>query len=147
MESRRFFLAGALAATVLSSAPALAAPTYGNNDLKGEYLFVVVEVHLVPGDPFTEEHCVIAGSATFDGAGSMTMNATQRCNRTGSGDVSGKQFYRVSPDGSFLISESETMSDPVHGQLVDHGRALLLDGTLRTFPSDINAWWGTAMKR
>ena len=149
MKSRhRQCLASALAAAVFGGS-ALAAPKFSNDDLKGEYLFVVVEVHriqLVPGDPFTPEHCVLAGTATFDGAGLMTMNAKQRCNQTGSGDISGTQYYSVSPDGSFLISESPAMTDPVHGQLVEHGRTLLLDGTLRTLP-DINGWWGTAMKR
>jgi len=148
MQSRHLFLV-ALALTVLGSAPALAAPSFANNDLKGEYVFVVVEVHriqLVPGGAFVPEHCVIAGTATFDGAGAMTIKAKQRCNQTGGGDVSGTQYYSVSPDGSFLISESADMADPVHGQLADHGRTLLLDGTLRTSP-DIDGWWGTAMRR
>ena len=138
---------GALAAALVS-APLLAAPTFGNDDLKGEYLFVVVEVHTVtipPAGP-RPEHCVIAGSAVFDGAGRATLNATQRCNLSGSGEMSGTQFYSVKPDGSFLMSESAGMADPVHGQMVDHGRTLLLDGTTRTL-SEIIGWWGTAVRR
>ncbi|HEU5177908.1 MAG TPA: hypothetical protein VFU24_10685 [Burkholderiales bacterium] len=137
-----------LAATILGVPCALAAPNFGNEDLKGDYLFVVVEVHSVtlPGGLVRPEHCVIAGTANFDGAGKMTMSATQRCNLTGSGAVEGSQFYSVNPDGSFLISESAGMTDPVHGQLADHGRTLLLDGTLRTLP-EIISWSGIAMKR
>ena len=139
-----FVLAGALALAALG-APVHAAPTFGNDDLKGEYLFTVVEVHRLPG--VGPEHCVIAGTATFDGAGTMMLNATQRCSSTTpSGPISGAQYYSVNGDGSFLISESPSMSDPVHGELVDHGRTLLLDGSLRTL-SEILSWWGVAMKR
>lgn len=143
-----FVLASAFALAMLGQGPALAAPTYGNKDLKGEYLFVVVEVRSVPlpGGGTRPEHCVIAGTAAFDGAGLMTMNAKQRCNLSGTGEIIGTQNYSVNPDGSFLISESPDMTDPVHGQLVDHGRTLLLDGTLRTLP-ELIGWWGTAMRR
>jgi hypothetical protein len=143
-----FVVASAFAVAMLGQGAALAAPTYGNNDLKGEYQFVVVEVHSValPEGGSRPEHCVIAGTAAFDGAGLMTLNAKQRCNLTGTGDISGTQYYSVNPDGSFLISEASDMTDPVHGQLVDHGRTLLLDGTLRTLP-EIIGWWGTAMRR
>ena len=137
-----------LAATILAAPCALAVPSYGNEDLKGEYLFVVVEVHTVmmPGGISRPENCVIAGTANFDGAGIVTLNGTQRCSVTGSGTQSGTQYYAVNPDGSFLISESPGMTDPVHGQLVDHGRSLLLDGTLRTLPEILN-WSGVAMRR
>lgn len=137
-----------LAATILGAPAVLAAPNFGNDDLKGEYAFVVVEVHSVtlPGGLVRPEHCVIAGTVTFDGAGAATLSATQRCNLTGSGAITGPQYYSVNPDGSFLISESAGMTDPVHGQLADHGRTLLLDGTLRTLP-EIISWSGIAMKR
>ena len=142
-------IALALAATILAAPCALAAPTYGNEDLKGEYLFVVVDVHIVllPGSNIPRpQHCVIAGTANFDGTGTVMMDATQRCSITGSGALAGTQYYAVNRDGSFLISESPGMTDPTHGQMVDHGRSLLLDGTLRTLP-DIIGWWGTAMRR
>jgi hypothetical protein len=128
--------------------PALAAPSFGNDDLKGEYLFMIVEVRRVtlPTGVTVPEHCVVAGTATFDGAGLMTLNGRQRCNQTGSGTIGGTQYYSVNPDGSFLISESPSMSDPVHGELTEHGRTLLLDGTLRTLP-EITGWWGVAMRR
>ena len=143
--------AAPLAAAILGAPAALAVPSFGNDDLKGEYLFVVVEVrrsNTPTGVP--PVHCVIAGAATFDGAGLASLNATQRCNTSAGATVtetvSGTQYYSVNPDGSFLMSESADLSDPVHGQLVEHGRALLLDGTLRTL-SEIIGWWGTAMKR
>ena len=148
MKRLRYRVILGLAATILGAPAALAAPNFGNDDLKGEYVFVVVEVHSVtlPGGLVRPEHCVIAGTANFDGAGTATLNATQRCSLTGSGAVTGLQYYSVKPDGSFLISESAGMTDPVHGQLADHGRTLLLDGTLRTLP-DIISWSGIAMKR
>jgi hypothetical protein len=145
---RTSLLAGALAAA-LAAAPAAAAPTFGNNDLKGEFLFTVVEVHtiILPGGTIpVAEHCVIAGAAVFDGVGTMSLSGRQRCSRTGTGDLSGTQYYAVNPDGSVLISESADMSDPVHGQLVEHGRTLLLDGTTRTLP-EIQSWSGIAMRR
>ena len=137
-----------VAAMALFGAPALAVPTFDNNDLKGDYLFTVVEVRrvMLPGGSTPIEHCVIAGTATFDGAGTMTLNAAQRCSITGSGAVSGTQYYMVNADGSFLISESAGMTDPVHGQIVDKGRTLLMDGTLRTL-ADVLNWWGIAMRR
>lgn len=149
---RRFprwsLLLGGLAAMSLSGAPALAVPAFDDNDLKGDYLFTVVEVHrvMLPGGSNPIEHCVIAGTATFDGAGTMTLSGTQRCSITGSGALSGTQYYVVNADGSFVISESAGMTDPVHGQIVDKGRTLLMDGTLRTAPDVLN-WWGTAVKR
>lgn len=135
-------------AAMFGSAQALATPTFGNDDLKGEYLFTAVEVHRVTlsGGPTVVEHCVLAGTVSFDGAGTLAINAAQRCSATGSGAVSGTQYYSVNSDGSFLISESPAMTDPVHGQLVDHGRTLLLDGTLRTLPEILN-WSGIAMRR
>ena len=139
----------AAAAAALCAAPASAAPGFDDRDLKGEFLFVVLEVHQVVVPPASlpvVEHCVIAGTAAFDGAGTMTLNGNQRCSRTGSGAVSGTQYYAVNPDGSLLISESSSLTDPVHGQLVDHGRKLLLDGTTRTNPEIVN-WSGIAMKR
>lgn len=141
-------LAGGMVAMGFA-APAFAVPTFGNEDLKGEYLFTVVEVHrfALPGTTsMVTEHCVIAGTASFDGAGIMTLNGTQRCSFNGSSTLSGTQNYSVNPDGSFLISESPGMADPVHGQIVDHGRSLLLDGTTRTL-AEILSWSGIAMRR
>ena len=149
MKSRHsLVLASTLAAAVLGTVPALAKPSFADDDLKGEYLFVVVEVERVqlPTGAYVPQHCVSAGTATFDGAGKMTLSGERRCNQTGSGSFSEDQVYEVKPDGSFLIYPPAMPSDPVHGQLVDHGRTLLLDGTLRMNPN-LNAWWGTAMKR
>jgi hypothetical protein len=145
---RYSLLAGGLAAALVA-APATAAPTFGNDDLKGEFLFTVLEVRreILPGGTTPViEHCVIAGTAVFDGAGTMTLSGTQRCSVTGTGGLSGTQYYAVNPDGSFLISESTDMTDPVHGQLVEHGRTLLLDGTTRTLP-EILSWSGIGMRR
>ena len=142
---RHSLLLASVATLTSLSIPAPAAPTFGNDDLKGEYLFTVVEVHRLPG--VGPEHCVVAGTAIFDGAGTMLMNGTQRCSSTTpSGPISGVQYYKVNADGSFLISEKPEMTDAVHGELIDHGRTLLLDGTSRTL-SEILSWWGLAMKR
>lgn len=144
-----FFPVAGLLAIVLIGDPAVAASTFANDDLEGEYLFTVVEVHSItlPGTTtLATEHCVIAGTANFDGVGVMTLDATQRCSITGTGPVVGSQYYSVNPDGSFLISEAPSMTDPVHGQIVEHGRSLLLDGTLRTLP-EVLSWSGVAMRR
>lgn len=52
----------------------------------------------------------------------------------------------VNPDGSFLVSGSPDMADPSHGQIVDKGRSLLLDGTTKS-RADLLSWSGIAMKR
>jgi hypothetical protein len=144
----RSLLVGALTVAGLASAPATAAPGFGNEDLKGEYLFTVLDVgrRQLPSGAFVINHCVVAGTATFDGIDRMTISGTQRCSQTGTETIGGTQFYTVNADGSFLISESADMSDPVHGQIVDKGRSLLLDGTTRTLPEALS-WSGVAMKR
>lgn len=144
----RWFHFFGLATMLLLAGTASGQRTFGNHDLRGEYLFTVVEVHRVtlPGGGAALDHCVVAGAVGFDGAGTMAVNAAQRCSFTGSGAVSGSQYYVVNADGSFLISESPDMADPVHGQIVDKGRSLLLDGTLRTLP-ELLSWSGVAVKR
>ena len=142
----RLLVAGVVAG--LAAAPAGAAPGFGDEDLKGEYLFTVLEVnlHQLPGGPLVTNHCVIAGIVVFDGAGRMTLDGAKRCSRSGNETLQATQFYVVNADGSFRISESADMSDPVHGQIVDKGRSLLLDGTTRTLP-EILSWSGIGMKR
>ena len=145
----RLALVGCLAATGLAAVPAAAGPGFDNADLKGEYLFTVLDTHrfLPPGaSNFVLNFCVVAGTAAFDGAGSVVLSATQRCSFTGAATFTVTQFYAVNADGSFLISESSGMSDPVHGQIVDKGRSLLLDGTTRTLAESLS-WSGIAMKR
>jgi hypothetical protein len=149
--SSRYCLLAAGLATALSAAPATAAPTFGNDDLKGEYLFTVVEVRrdMLPGTTtLVTQYCVTAGTAIFDGVETMTGTGTQRCSVTGTGTVGDKPlYYAVNPDGSFLMSESPTgMTDPIHGQIVEHGRTLMIDGTTRTLP-DLFSFSGIMMKR
>jgi hypothetical protein len=147
---RSSIIAAGLAAT-LSAAPATAAPTFDNGDLKGEFLFTFVEVRrdFVPSlGTFVVQQCVSAGTAIFDGVGTMTGSGTNRCSVTGTEPISGDKplYYAVNPDGSVLLSESTDMSDPLHGQIVEHGRSLLLDGTTRTLPA-ILSQSGIMMKR
>lgn len=145
----RLLVSCALAASGFAAAPATAAPGFGDDDLKGEYLFTVLDTHrFLPsgGTNFVLNFCVVAGTAAFDGAGSVVLSATQRCSFTGAATFTATQFYAVNADGSFLISESSDMRDPVHGQIVDKGRSLLLDGTTRTLAESLS-WSGIAMKR
>ena len=159
-----FVFVGALAATGLA-APALAGPSYDNRDLKGEFLFTIVELRrdTLPGAPLPANlNCVSSGTAAFDGAGTMIASGTQRCQPT---PMPGQPplppqppqplperplYYAVNADGSFLMSETPDFADPFHGEIVDHGRSLLLDGTTRpvsnTVPS-ILSWSGVMMKR
>ena len=144
--------------TVSAGSPVVAAERFDNDDLKGEYLFTVTQARraMLPGtNNFATEQCVVAGSAKFDGEGGVLINATQRCATGGggiglpqiaTGTVTQSQYYVVSPDGSFLVSEDPAMTDPVHGQIVDHGRSLLLDGTTATMAETLS-WSGIAMRR
>jgi hypothetical protein len=144
-------LVSGLLAMLLIGDPAVAGRTFDNDDLKGDYLCNVVEVRraLLPTGLFALAHCVIAGTGKFDGVGMVTLNATQRCSIAGTTEttvIAGTQYYSVNPDGSFLISESSSMTDPAHGQIVEHGRSLLLDGTTRTL-AEILSWSGMCMRR
>jgi hypothetical protein len=146
---RRCLLGAGFVAAALLPVPGASAPTFGDEDLKGEYLFTVLDIsfYMPPGSTTSVvNHCVVAGTVAFDGAGNMALSATTRCSRSGVSTIGGNQYYSVNPDGSFLISESSDMSDPVHGQIVDKGRTLLLDGTTRTRPDSIS-WSGIGMKR
>lgn len=138
------YVVSGLFAMVLVGGPALATPVFSNSDLKGEYLCTGNEVHQLFDGPV--QYCVFAASGNFDGSGMVGLNSTARCSITGIRSGTGSQFYSVNPDGSFLISESPGMTDPVHGQIVEHGRTLLLDGTLRTL-SEILSWSGVCMQR
>ena len=135
---------------VLGAPGALAGPTFEDRDLRGEYVFAGFELHRPPSGVGAPEHCVFAGTVNFDGLGRAAMIVTQRCvvgNNPAivqTRDI--QQYYSVDPDGSFRISEQPDLLDPVHGQIVDHGRSLLLDGTTRTSPTLVN-WLATAMRR
>ena len=135
---------------VLGAPGALAGPTFEDRDLRGEYVFAGIELHRPPSGVGAPEHCAFAGTASFDGQGRAMLSGTRRC-VLGSNPVSTvafevQQYYLVAPDGSFVMSELQDLSDPAHGQIVDHGRSLLLDGTLRTSPTLVN-WLATAMRR
>jgi len=130
-------LGGAGLALLLMNSPnAMGARTFSNKDLKGDYLFILAEIRTEPAFGGATNYCDKAGTISFDGVspvGTATpSDFTQRCNVVTSPVA--PQFYQVNPDGSFLLDETPAFLDPVHGQIVDNGNALLLDGTTRTNP-------------
>ncbi len=137
-------------ALLLADGPnAIGARTFSNKDLKGDYLFILVEIRTEPAFGGATNYCDKAGTISFDGVGPVgtatVSGFTQRCNvATSPGVVA--QFYQVNPDGSFLLDEAPAFLDPVHGQIVDNGNALMLDGTTRT-NSNVLIFHIVAMKR
>jgi len=116
-----------------------------NRDLKGEYLCTIIEVHQLINSPV--EHCNLALTGNFNGAGRVDASGMMRCSGSfGTGVLSGSLNYSVNPDGSFLMSDLPNMANPSHGQIVDHGRTLLLDGSTKTNP-EILSWSGICMRR
>ena len=106
-----------------------------NRDLRGEYLLTLAEVRYeYPPDSIAPvlNFCDHRGSLVFDGEGGVTGASTRRCNVTGTETQSGPMVLFVNPDCSFTLQDPGDPPDPVHGQIVDHGRMLLLDGSTRT---------------
>jgi hypothetical protein len=127
--------------------PSFAGKPFTNADLNGSYLFILTQIRTenVGGTPVTN-YCENAGTIAFDGAGAVTVNSVRRCSATGTVVDVGAFVYAVNADGSFLVDETPVFADPVHGQIVDRGAHLLLDGTARTNP-DIMIFHGVAMRR
>ena len=130
-----------MAFLLVSHTPALAGGTFSNRDLSGEYLFILTEQQGF-GPPCFGAVVEHAGTLNFDGIGMVTINDTRRC--TDGITVSQTTeivtlSYSVNPDGSFLI-------DTAHGQILQHGRSLLIDGTANTDPST-RMFHGAAMQR
>ncbi|HYS75171.1 MAG TPA: hypothetical protein VEM38_03630 [Burkholderiales bacterium] len=143
-------LGGVGLALLLTDSPnAIGARTFSNKDLKGDYLFILVDIRTEPAFGGATNYCDQAGTISFDGVGPVgtatVSDFTQRCNLATSPGA-GTLFYRVSPDGSFLADETPAFLDPTHGQIVDNGNALLLDGTTRT-NANILIFHIVAMKR
>jgi len=139
---------GIVAGTLGLGAPAFAA--CDNRDLRGEYLFTLAEVRYEypPGSATPVlNFCDHQGSLVFDGAGGVTATSTHRCNVTGTATRIGPLVYDVNPIScSFTLQDPSDPPNPVHGQIVDHGRMLLLDGTTRTAAYSL-LFHGVAAKR
>ncbi len=146
-----FALVGGLSAVSLlvTYLPAAAGPGFSNRDLDGEYLFILTEIRNESPPPSTTpvfNFCDHAGTLSFNGAGTLTVTDTQRCSVPGTGPVT-ETFtlnYSVSPDGSFTVTNPD--GSLVHGQILNHKRALLFDGTMYTDPNRL-IFQGVAMRR
>ncbi len=121
---------------------------FSNRDLSGEYAFNLVDIRVFGPSVVA---CDMAGTLNFDGAGAVAVSNTRRCPGIMGGPPivtteTGTLAYSVNPDGSFLITEVTGDPDPTHGQIAQHGRILLIDGTTRTNPNVI-VFNGTAVAR
>ncbi len=117
---------------------------FTNRDLKGPYVCTAQEIHQLMNSPV--EYCVFSGTFNFDGAGGILGIATMRCSLSGVSLLTQPMSYSVNPDGSFLTSDLPGMANPVHGEIVEQGQSLLLDGTTKTL-SEILSWQGICMRR
>lgn len=104
---------------------------YSNRDLNGEYIFNLVEVRTetfpIPGT----NYCDHTGVVNFDGVSAATVTDTRRCSLTGLVTEAALLTYSVNCDGSLTIDDPAD-PNPVHGQIVNRGHGILLDGTTRT---------------
>ena len=143
-----FGLTGLLA----SHTPAVAGGGFSNRDLSGEYVFNLAEIRIEydfsSGAPIpVTDYCDVAGTLRFDGLGAMTVDGTRRCSFTGTFVDASALTYTVNPDGSFLVTDpADPVPDPVHGQIVNRGKSLLIDGTTRINPN-VLMFHGVAMQR
>jgi hypothetical protein len=121
-------------------------PTYNDASMNGDYLFIVTEVH----NPGTLTYCDQAGTASFDGAGSVTVSGTSRCSdgtTVTTSPLSMTIDYSVNADGSFTITDPANPGEPIHGQIALDGSSLLLDGTMQGTSANDYLNHGVAMKR
>ncbi len=103
-------LGGVGLALLLTDSPnAIGARTFSNKDLKGDYLFILVDIRTEPAFGGATNYCDQAGTISFDGVspvGTATVSGfTQRCNVV-IGPAVGTMFYQVNPDGSFQGDET-----------------------------------------
>lgn len=135
---------------LMNRASAVAESGYSERDVSGEYVFTLVEIG-TEEDPSSGgriiDYCERAGTLTADGAGTMLYAGTRRCSFKGLEVGTATLIYSVDPTGSVLITVSgDPPGNAAHGQIVDHGRGLLLDGTTMSDPNNL-IQQGVAMKR
>jgi hypothetical protein len=80
-------------------------------------------------------YCTSIGIAVADGAGTLLTTGTVRCNVDGTviveESVDDPVYYEVQPNGEVLFWDPES-TEPTHGFIVDNGRTILIDGSLRS---------------
>lgn len=123
---------------------------YSARDLSGEYLFNMVEVG-IEEDPASGEqvvdYCERVGTLDADGAGTMLYQGTRRCSFSGLETDAATLGYSVDPSGSVLLFvDPGVPTRALHGQIVNHGRGFLFDGTTDSDPLNL-IQHGVAMQR
>jgi len=137
---------------LLNLASAVAGGGYSARDLSGVYVFNLAEIRIEydysSGVPVpVTDYCDHSGTLNADGVGTMIVSDTRRCSFTGLITKTDSLIYSVNPDGSVLITEPGYPAEgPTHGQIVNRGGSLLIDGTTRTNPN-VLMFHGTAMQR
>ena len=141
------------ALTLVAPAAAVAGSGFSASDLSGEYVFHLTEIRTEydysSGVPVAvTDYCDQAGTLNFDGVSTMIVSETRRCSFTGTFPATTATLnYSVAPDGSVSITDpAEPIPDPVHGQIVNRGKGILVDGTTRTNPN-VLIFHGEAIKR
>lgn len=132
-----------LALLLVNSTPAVGGPGFSNRDLSEVYVYNLIGIFGLPPNP--TDFCEHAGTMSFDGVGAVTIDAVIRCGGSVLSPPPITLNYSVNADGSFSIITPASIIY-AHGQIVDHGRSLLLDGTTRTHP-EVVVFHGVAMQR
>ena len=91
---------------------------------------------ITDGDPPVQKilYCTSIGTAIADGAGNLEITGTLRCNLEGTVFLeqdTETMTYEVQPNGEVLFWDPES-TEPTHGFIVEHGRTILIDGSLRS---------------
>ncbi len=106
-------------------------------DLQGDYLFVTTHV-VIDTQSGLIDHCEVAGTLSFDGAGTVTAIGTEKCEIQGVVTFDETHPYVVNRDGTgFLVLESEQDPDPISLRPTGDLKILLLDGLQGTNPNDL----------
>ena len=138
-----------LALTLLSLLPfgLQAKNTYSDSDVSGTYYFTNIEVRWIPSYDSPNRmlnHCHVLGTAVSDGAGLVLTKSKNVCDITGTVEMDDTIHYQVNPDGQMTFY-SEASGNTTHGQIIEAGRMILLDGSNNTNPSLI-LHYGTAVR-
>ena len=144
---------GICAGMLIAIPPAQADRPITGRDIEGTYYVLITEVRketgpvgiLLPGIHRCESH----GTATVFRDGQMVVNVTNTCydgvNRE-SVPQERCHTFEILAGSELLVTEvGGPDTDKTHCQILDNGRMLLCDGSIRDFPPIIT-WAGTAVK-
>jgi|GEM_PF-3323353 len=140
---------GICAGMLIAIPPAQADRPITGRDIEGTYYVLSTEIRKETDPVPAILHCESHGTATVFRDGKMVTNVTNTC-YDGVIRVSETQerchTFEILAGSELLVTEFDaSVTDKTHCQILDNGRMLLCDGSIRDFPPIIT-WAGTAVK-